>query len=117
MPHIAVKDLYVGACTSHEICDRNDRILIPKGTELTEKHIRVLKVWGIHDVHIVSTDAHSSGSTTSVSEATPEIFLRQAIAAEAPRFHLNNTKDPFVKELLNQTVLRHAQELVRNTPT
>ena len=50
---ISVDALEKGMVLSEDVFDINARLLLSKGQQITPKHIRILKVWGIIDVNVV----------------------------------------------------------------
>jgi len=53
MGYVAVENLNQGMVLDEDVHDVNTRLLLSKGQKLAQKHIRVLKIWGIVGVHIV----------------------------------------------------------------
>jgi HD-like signal output (HDOD) protein len=82
MSCISVDALEKGMILSEDVMDINARLLLSKGQQITPKHIRILKVWGIIDVNVVgdkgSTEPEASFVDPEIVEAvkgsTREIF-------------------------------------------
>ena len=55
MSYIAVDNLKHGMIVEQDVRDINNRLLLSKGQEITEKHLRVLKIWGVAEVSVVAT--------------------------------------------------------------
>jgi len=53
MPHISIKDVEAGMELSEDVTDRSGRVLMRAGATLSEKHIKVMKTWGV--THISSS--------------------------------------------------------------
>ena len=53
MGSISVDSLKKGMILSEDVLDINARRLLSKGQQIITKHIRVLKICGITEVHIV----------------------------------------------------------------
>ena len=53
MGYIAVDSLEQGMILSEDVRDINTRLLLSKGQKIVPKHIRILKIWGVTEVHVV----------------------------------------------------------------
>jgi putative nucleotidyltransferase with HDIG domain len=71
MSYIAVDKLKQGMVVDHDVCDINQRLLISKGQELSEKHLRILKIWGVAEISVVADGdaAHQEAAPTDVEKA------------------------------------------------
>jgi hypothetical protein len=89
-----------------DIVDTGGRLLLPKGTVLTEKHLRYCQMWGIADADI-------QGAPTA--EVAPPVIDPEALAAAEnrlrPRFRHLDLSHPVVAELF-----RHAAESAAQHP-
>jgi putative nucleotidyltransferase with HDIG domain len=55
MGYIAVDSLEQGMILSEDVRDINTRLLLSKGQKIVPKHIRILKIWGVTEVHVVGS--------------------------------------------------------------
>jgi HD-like signal output (HDOD) protein len=53
MGYIAVENLQQGMVLDEDIHDINTRLLMSRGQKIAQKHIRILKIWGIMGVNVV----------------------------------------------------------------
>jgi len=92
-----------------DLKDRNGRLLVAAGTRLTEKHIRIIKIWGVIEADI---EGVSEADVAPAEEAMidPEL-LRAAAELLAGNFRYNDLKDPVVAELFRIGRLRKALEM------
>ncbi|ADU65368.1 hypothetical protein LGV61_02985 [Desulfurispirillum indicum] len=60
MPVIRTKYLEVGMVVSADVFDQSGRLLFSADTEITEKHIKVLKTWGVTEVAVYGSDPDSA---------------------------------------------------------
>ena len=60
-----VKDISPGAILESDVKDLSGRLLLAKGGEITAKHLRIFKTWGI-------TEADVAAVTAALTEPTPE---------------------------------------------
>jgi len=54
---VKVDKLTPGAVLAEEVRDANARLLLSKGQALEDKHFRILKMWGVFEVHVQGEDA------------------------------------------------------------
>ena len=108
-------DLQTGMVTSEDVVDRHGRVLIPKGSELSEKHLRSLKIWGVAMVHIEETE--DGGNSSSTLDILPPEILAQAEQLTTPRFQHNQTRmqHPLIQFLYQHSVNSLAREIMANT--
>jgi HD-like signal output (HDOD) protein len=83
------------------------RFLLGKGAEISETHLRVFKIWGIHSVLVEGSI--DDLETTPAKEIDPEV-LQAAGRLESRRFSHVDLNHPFFKELLRICTLRKAQK-------
>ena len=53
MPTINVQEVKPGMTAAEDVMASNKRLLIPKGTVIEKKHIRVMNIWGVTELSIV----------------------------------------------------------------
>jgi hypothetical protein len=83
--------------TGRDVVDRAGRVLVPAGTRLDERHLRVLKTWGIDAVEVeVGAPPPSAARGLPPEE-------RERVRA---RFRRADLAHPLVAELLEQALLR-----------
>jgi hypothetical protein len=85
---------------ARDVVDRAGRLLVPAGTSLAEKHLRLLKTWGIDAVWV-------EGSAPAPRPA-PELPPEEQERLRA-RFRHADLSHPLVSELLAQAQLRALQ--------
>ncbi len=106
MGRLLVDCLETGMVLQRDVHDRNGRLLLGTGTELSGKHLMILRAWGVEEVHIEGIeDGDCSGnlpaelSTEAIAEATRSL---------EPLFMHAGTDHPFIRELLRLAVIRKA---------
>ncbi len=92
-----------GMVLAGDVKDRNGRALLSAGAEITEKHIRIFKMWGIHSAPIQGEDKENAPSNRS-SEIDPNL-LHEAERKTAERFYHNDLNHPFIRELFRLVTL------------
>ena len=66
---VSVDDLTAGMVIAEEMRDQQGRLLMPAGTELTERHLRAFQLWGIMTVRVLG---RAEWKRSAPLELTPE---------------------------------------------
>lgn len=95
MPNILIENLAVGMILADEVKNRQGRPLLPAGTEISAKHIKIFKTWGVSQVNIEGDDttpawqqviaAHPQFEAEAEAEQTAA-FIFQHVDAQHPLF-------------------------------
>lgn len=107
MGKVAVDNLEIGMVLAGDVQDRNGRMLLGAGTELTQKHLVIFRTWGIAEVDIAGIDY-----VDNESPLPPEVDQAALEAAELsliPLFRLAGTEHPALRELLRLAAIRKVQ--------
>jgi len=107
-PVIGVDDLEPGMVLAENVNDAQGRLLVPQGTELTERHLRAFQLWGVLGVRVRGAE----GEEPPTPPISPE-HLAQAEARIRARFRTTDVTHPMLAELLSICVLREATRLAR----
>ncbi len=102
---LALDAIQPGMILANDVKDRNGRVLLSKGAEITDKHLRIFKMWGIHTVD-VQGDGREEPPSMPPSEVDPEI-LQRSEKRVAELFCHNDLSHPFIKELFRLVTLEH----------
>lgn len=112
MAIVKLEHVNSGMVVANNVKDRSGRILISINTELTDKHIRILKTWGIRSVEIVTADQKIE------EELTINISAEQLTEAKNTvdmLFKNANRDHPVIKELIAFATQRLARKLGTKT--
>lgn len=105
---VPTENLIPGMLLAADVRDRNGRLLLKTGVELTDKHLYILRTWGIVEVEVVGVDENQEGSAGSVA-IDPELW--SVIQAEiTPLFRHTDLSHPAIKELLRIRIVREARD-------
>lgn len=107
MGMVAVDNLEVGMVLAADVKDRNGRMLLGAGAELTQKHLVIFRTWGIDEVDIAGID-YAETETPLPAELDPAA-VAAAEQLVAPLFCHAGTGHPALKELLRLAAIRKAQ--------
>lgn len=103
---IAVERAEAGMVLHADVVDLRGRLLIPKGKELSEKHVAALPMWGVTHIEIAGPDP-AVAAEPSIDPA----ILSEAEAQVADRFANVAGAGAFLEQLRNVCVQRVAKEL------
>lgn len=89
-----------------DVLDAAGRMLLPRGTTLTDRHLRYCQMWGILTVDVVGEGAdHVEGP------ALDPAHLAEADATLRPRFRHADLGDAVVATLFDHVVREYAKRL------
>lgn len=112
MANISLEELCPGMELASDLRGSNGRFLLPKGTEIEEKHLRILKIWGVNEVDVVDGDAASCQE----SESVPPEILQQATELMDRLFSRSNPDFAPVAELRELSIHNTARRLQAGSP-
>lgn len=95
-----------------DVKNAHGQLLIRKGIEVTERHVRVLKSWGVAEVQLEGDEGSAEGG--SVIEHYDPAILDSARTDVMNRLRFNSIEHPVIDELVRICVNRCARELVSN---
>lgn len=104
---VSIDNLEIGMVLAGDVMDRNGRMLMGAGAELTQKHIVIFRTWGIFEVDIAGIDYEEEASPLPA-----EVDPAAVAAAEdslLPLFHHSGTEHPAIRELLRIAAIRKVQ--------
>ena len=107
MARINLEDIRPGMVLASDAKDRNGRILLGAGNELTDKHLKIFKMWGITDADIKNVGTEEVAAL-SASRFEPEL-LKEAENQIRERFRHTNLEHPFNQELCRLLTMRLAR--------
>ena len=106
---VPVDDLEPGMLLAEEVRDQNGRLLMPAGTELTERHLRACQMWGILGVKIRSANADPDPAELPLS---PEQLAEGETLVRA-RLRGAGGSHPLLAELIRICAAREARRLAQ----
>ncbi|MFP4451771.1 MAG: HDOD domain-containing protein [Desulfobacterales bacterium] len=111
MEKISTHSLTEGMVLAGDVKDYRGYLLAPCGQEVTEKLIRIFKIWGVGEVKVMSPE--DGDMPEDAEPPVPEQFRREAQEFVGHRFQYNDLNDPFVYELFRISADRKARRLFR----
>ena len=105
MAIITIDNLAVGMMLRSNVCDRSGRLLLPAGNELTEKHLRIFRTWGVIEADILGDDSGECDQSFSGEDLDPA-QLAESESAIAKLFIHNPKEHPAISELMRLCIQR-----------
>ncbi len=90
-----------------DLHDRNGRLLLKAGTELTDRGLYLLRTWGAVEADIANCD--DDRETAPTADAIDPELLASIEARLTPLFRHTDLDHPAIRELLRIRILQEAQ--------
>jgi|WetSurMetagenome_2_1015567.scaffolds.fasta_scaffold666176_2 hypothetical protein len=104
MGKISIENILPGMLLEADVLDMNGNVLIGKGCELTERHLKILKMWGVLEADIAGVDREEM-LAQEMAQLDPEL-LHSAEARMTDLFHHTDLTHPAIKELFRLATRR-----------
>lgn len=111
MARVKVDALSEGMVVAADVKNMDDMLLLPAGCELTARHIKVLRTWGISEIQVEG--GGPSGSTTLLKVA-PEIL--ENLRAELKALFWPGDHDAPAQQEIFRLALRNRVRIHLNQP-
>lgn len=99
MAIVSIDNLEAGMTLQSDVRDRSGRLLLPQGSELAEKHLKVFRTWGVTEADIImAADSITSEDSSITINIDPEL-LAQAEQEIDRLFRNNDPQHPMIHEL------------------
>ena len=105
MPRRPRDQIRPGMILSAAVHDRNGRLLMAAGGELTVTHLRIFQTWGIPEVEVAGDQETGPDVPEEGTAVDPEELL-QAEEQVKKLFCRADTDHPVVKELMKLAIIR-----------
>ncbi len=100
---LALDAIKPGMILGGDVKDRNGRILLTAGLEITEKHLRIFRMWGIHSVPV--QEGEREETPPEGTSGIDPIRVHEAEEKVGYLFRHNDLSHPFIKELFRLAIL------------
>jgi hypothetical protein len=104
MGKIGIENILPGMRLEADVHDLNGNVLIGKGNELTERHIKILKMWGVLEADIAGVDREDL-IAQETAQLDPEL-LGSAEARLHEIFKHADLEHPAIKEMFRLVTRR-----------
>lgn len=108
MPTMYIDYLEPGMILDRDVKNLNGFLLVPAGTELTEKHLYVLRAWGIAEAQVRGTT--NDAVEGSLKQDVDPVKLKAAEADLSGVFRHADLSHPALKELFRLCTVRRARK-------
>ena len=106
---INLEDIESGMILARDIINKNGLILLKAGNEITEKHLRILKMWGIAEADIKGIEKEEI--LDKAAAIIDPRLLEEATTKALEIFQHTDRQHPFIKELFRLVTLRLVRHL------
>lgn len=107
MAKLTIGDIEAGMILASDVKDRAGRVLLKSGIELVEKHLKILKSWGVVQVEIAGGERVTAYQM--VIEHHPEL-QQEAEGIVKELFRHVDSEHPLFLELIPIWVKRHVKK-------
>ena len=111
---VKIDQISPGMSLAEDLRDSRGRFLLANGVDLTPRHLRILKMWGVIEANIEGIAAEEV-EDAAVREIDPAL-MGMAEKIVSRRFRHSGTEHPANRELLRIATLLKAEELQREWP-
>jgi HD-like signal output (HDOD) protein len=107
---VKINQIHPGMALAEDLRDSRGRFLLPSGAGLTERHIKVLKMWGVIEANIegIATEEIEDAAAREIDPA----LMERAEEAVRERFRYVDIDHPVMRELFRLSTLRKAGEML-----
>ena len=109
MGKLNLDEIKPGMVLGADVTDRNGRVLLKNGLEISDRHLKILKQWGITDADIKG--ASREEITAQAVGQLDQHALEKAEQVHNELFRYTDRQNPFVNEIYRLCVLRSVHQL------
>jgi hypothetical protein len=109
MGRLNLAEIQPGMVLAADILDRNGRVLLKTGLQVTDKHLKILKQWGVTDADI--RDVNREEITAAAVRHLDQEILERAEERHRELFRHTDREHPCIAELFRLSVLRHVHQV------
>ncbi len=104
MSYININEIEAGMVTAGEVKDIRGRVILGKGQTISEKHLRIFKMWGVSEANIEGVNKEDITKRTT-EKIEPE--RHNALSEELERnFKHTDASSMVIKELRRLALIR-----------
>ena len=109
---INIADIRADMVLAADVKDRQGRVLLKEGEAITEKHLKIFKMWGVTDLDIRGVD--QAVIEARAAEEIDPALLEAAERVARDKFRHADANDPVVRELIrlfkHHYIMEHTAE-------
>lgn len=107
MPVIDINTIKPGMVLRTDVTDNSGRLLLLAHTAITEKHLQVMRTWGVYQVDIATREESEPACATVIQEE--QLTSAKLIADE--QFHMANLDHPAMQIIYQLALERLGQQI------
>lgn len=111
MGKLTIDQVEIGMVLASPAKDHRGMVLLGAGNEISEKHLRTFKMWGVHELDIEGVDKEAMDAK-KVADVDPAL-IKEAECESRNLFRHNNLKHPAIHELFRLSVNRIIEKKLR----
>ncbi|MBF0589219.1 MAG: hypothetical protein HQL53_08830 [Magnetococcales bacterium] len=100
MPVYRLSDITPGMTLAQDVRDLSGRLLLAADSEITDKHLRIFRTWGISEADVLPQQSDSPLVAVELDNAGTESNLASGSDELKELFRHCDHNHPFIKELL-----------------
>jgi len=105
---INLADIQVDMILGSDVKERSGRVLLAEGSKISEKHLRVFKMWGITEADIRGIEKEEIAANV-IAQLDQNLFQEAEIQIRE-RFRHVDMEHSFIKELFQLLTLRQVKQ-------
>ncbi len=111
MQRVNVNKATPGMVLEQNVLDQKGRLLFQSGQTITERHIRIFKIWGVTEIWVQNGESGSSSSPPSEEGKISDSAYEKAQQSLKNIFRRNSLQDPFLQEMYRVSLERAARKI------
>ena len=104
---INLEDIQVDMILASDVKERSGRVLLAMGSKISEKHLKVFKMWGITEADVKGIEKEELAANV-VAQFDQHLFQEIEIQTRERFCHVD-MEHPFIKELFRLLTLRQVR--------
>ncbi|HYA13827.1 MAG TPA: hypothetical protein VEF33_05765 [Syntrophales bacterium] len=105
---INLEDIQIDMVLDSDVKERGGRVLLAKGSKISEKHLKVFKMWGVTEADIKGIEKEELAA--NVIARLDQNLFREVEIQTRERFCHVDMEHPFIKELFRLLTLRQVRQ-------
>ncbi len=106
MALMRTSDIHIGMELASDVVDEQGRLMIREGTNVSERELRLLKMWGVSELDVVCDDAEAADNSPLTMD--PMLVTEHAPAA-CELFRHADLTHPVTAQLFRECIVRLAR--------
>lgn len=109
MAKVKLRDIQEGMILADDVIDQNGMLILSSGQNITDKHLRTFKAWGVTEVNI--EDDRQGETEVCLTEKNAENVSVEVKKQVDELFRYTEKQHPAMAELMEICILRKMESL------